>query len=105
MISEKEFKEFIKYDQETQNEVLNIHQLKLDTKKQVVDEKTKIYNSSWDTIKQKVEDAKKALDHRVSESVEVCNIDLDQGVMKLNTMYQEHKEQWKQEILKRCIGD
>lgn len=105
MEKENELRNFIEFDKQTQERVNVAHQMKIDVKRQIVEEKEKIKKDAWDDVNKRVADEKIKLDESVNIAFKNSEIELSECKKQLENKYNDSKEQWIDEIMNHCIGE
>lgn len=100
---ESEILELIQTDQKTRKEVEEAHRMKFELKRKIAEEEKKISDQAWADVHQKVAAKKAELDYQISQVESENQKEYEQALSQLEAQYAEKKDEWREEIVRRCL--
>ena len=100
---ESKILDLIQTDQKTREAVEEAHRMKFELKRKIADTEKQISEDAWKEVRQRVDAKKPELDYQISQ-VESENLkEYEQELKRLQAHYLEKKEEWRKELVRRCL--
>ena len=100
---ESQILNLIQTDQKTREAVEEAHRMKFELKRKIADTEKQISEDAWKEVHQRVDAKKAELDYQISQ-VESENLkEYEQELKRLQAHYLEKKEEWRKELVRRCL--
>ena len=96
--------QLIDTDEKTRAAIQKQYQKRNELKQAVEEEKKKISDEAWAEVRKKVEETKKELDVKIECDQKENQAFYEKNVKRLTEMYNENKNKWKDELVKRIIS-
>ena len=95
--------DLIQTDQKTREAVEEAHRMKFELKRKIADTEKQLSEEAWKEVHQRVDAKKAELDYQISQ-VESENLkEYEQELKRLQAHYLKKKEEWKKELVRRCL--
>lgn len=96
-------RELISLDREAQKRVEQAHEMKVNLIKEIAEDKNKISKEAWEEVKREVDIRKKELDQEIQNEAQENMNSFKEVSSKIETIFNENKEAWLDELFSRCI--